>query len=273
MIIKIIRISIGLLFSLSGILKMSNLVLFEETIELFNVFPQYSKIFAIIIPSFEIVAGIFLIIGIFRKAAILVLIPLILSFIFAIWINLKEGYIFDCGCFGPLELFSRISKGKLLFNIALIVGLAIVFFRDREDVDLLNHLKITATYAFFIAMLIYIPYSNSSWAYTINTKNIKHIDWDSANILVQNNNAVLFDARTNNRYEKEHVPGALSLPFLDFSKYFRKYEDLSKDTLIIVYCDGKDCSAATRTSFKLIARGYTNIFNVAGGLDEWNAKN
>jgi rhodanese-related sulfurtransferase/uncharacterized membrane protein YphA (DoxX/SURF4 family) len=253
-------------------LKIFDLVLFEETIVLFNVFPRYSKLFTVIIPSFEVIAGVFLIIGIFRKAAIVVLIPLILSYIFAIWINLRQGFIFDCGCFGPLEIFSRISTGKLLFNVAIIIGLALVFFKDREDVDLLNHLKIVVTYGLFITMLIYIPFSNVSWAYTINTKNIKDIDWETANILIKNN-AVLFDARTNDRYKKAHVPGALSLPFLDFNKYFKKYDKLSKDAFIIVYCDGKDCSAATRTSFKLIARGYKNIFKVTGGFDAWNKKN
>ena len=141
-IIKIIRISTGLLFALSGLLKISDLVLFEESVVLFNILPQYSKLFAIIIPSFEVIAGIFLIIGIFRKATIVVLIPLILSFTFAIWINLRQGFIFDCGCFGPLQFFSIISTGKLLFNVAIIISLALVLFKDKEGVDLLNHLKI-----------------------------------------------------------------------------------------------------------------------------------
>lgn len=268
----VLRISLGLLFAFSGILKMYDPVLFEEAIVAFNIFPEYSKLLALIIPSFEAVAGVFLIIGIFRKAATVLLLPLVLSFTFAIWINLREGYIFDCGCFGPFQLFSRISTGKILFNIVLIIGLALVFIKDTKKVDLLNHLKIVVSCALFLAMLIYIPFSNSSWAYSIGIKNIKEIDWKTANVLLQNNHAVLFDARTIDRYEKEHVPGALPLPFLDFSKYFKEYDELNKDAFIIVYCDGKDCSAATRTSFKLIARGYRNIFKVIGGFDAWSAK-
>jgi len=47
MAIKIIRISIGLIFMLSGIAKMTDLVLFEETIVEFNILQQYSKLFTI----------------------------------------------------------------------------------------------------------------------------------------------------------------------------------------------------------------------------------
>ena len=108
--IKILRIIIGLLFIASSILKMTDLILFEETIELFNIFPQYSKLLAIAIPSFELVSGIFLVLGIFKKAAAIVLSSLTLVFTFAIWLNLIEGYIFDCGCFGPLEFFSKVSN-------------------------------------------------------------------------------------------------------------------------------------------------------------------
>lgn len=272
MIVKILCILSGLIFASAGLVKMFDLVLFEETFVMFNILPQYSKLFSIIIPSLEVVAGAFLIIGIFRKAATIVLVPLVLSFTFAIWINLRQGFTFDCGCFGPLNILSKISTEKLLFNITLVLCLALVFFKDKEKADLLNHLKILLTYAFFIAILIYIPFSNHAWEYTINIKNIVDIDWETANIMIKNNDAVLFDTRTNNQYEKEHVPSALSLPYLDFNKYFRKYDKLSKDAIIIVYCDGKDCSAATRTGYKLIARGYKNIFKVKGGLDAWNAE-
>ena len=89
---------------------------------------------------------------------------------------------------------------------------------------------------------------------------------------MRNSHAVLFDARPNYQYEKEHVPGALSLPYIEFAAFFKKYEKLKKDAIIIVYCDGNDCSASTRTSFKLIARGFRSIFNANGGLDEWNKK-
>lgn len=274
MIVMILRISIGILFTLAGIVKMSNLVLFEETIELFNVFPQYSKLFSIIIPSIEVVAGIFLILGIFRKAAIVVLIPLVFSFTFAIWVNLRGGFIFDCGCFGPLNILSRISTEKILFNFVLIGGLLLAFIKETEKVNLINHIKILMTYAVFIAILVYIPYSNTSWSYTINKKNIKKIEWKTAYNLIKNNQAILFDARTIERYKKKHVPGALLLPVLDFDKYFKKYDDeLSKDTVIIAYCDGKDCSAATRIIFKLIARGYTNVSTISGGFDAWNEEN
>lgn len=270
--IKILRITIGLLFVFSGVIKILDPGLFEETVTLFNVLPQYSKLFAILIPPFEIVAGLSLVMGIFRKAAILVLVPLLVSYIISIWLNLREGFVFDCGCFGPLQLFSRISTGKIIFNITLVTALLIIFIIDKHKVDLLSHLKIVGTYASLIAMISYVPYSNISWAYKINEQNIKDIDWRTAGSLITTERAVLFDARTKEQYDREHVPGALSLPFLDFNNQFKNFSKINKDAAIIVYCDGRDCSAATRTCQKLIARGYKNTYRVTGGFDAWNTK-
>jgi len=264
---------IGVLFLFSGTIKIFNLILFQETIELYNIFPQYSTLFTVLIPGVEIVAGIFLIIGIFRKVAIYTLIPLLLIFIIAIWVNLREGFIFNCGCFGPLNILSEISWRKIIFNIVLLLCLFFILFKDKKKYDLYAHFKVLIITLFFISVLIYIPFSNSAWEYAINIGNIRKIDWKTAISLVDNKNAVLFDARINELYKKEHVPGALSLPVLEFSKYFEKYNLSSANTFIIVYCGSEDCSSAPRTSFKLIARGFKNVFTVTGGFSEWKKYN
>lgn len=271
--IEALRILIGLIFILSGLFKMSDIVLFEEAIVEFNILPQYSRLFAIIIPSFELVAGVSLLIGIFKKAAIVIMIFLLFSFTFAIGINLAHGFKFDCGCFGPFDLLSKISIEKLFFNFIIVFCLFLIFLNDKQKVDILNQLKILFTYGFFVVVLIYIPYSNYYWAYTIDKRNIVDIDWETAIRLVKNNNAFLFDVRSQEQYEKEHVTGALSLPLKEFGKHLKKYRKLlSKESFIIVYCDGYDCYTATRAALRFVARGYKNIFRVTGGLDAWKAK-
>ncbi|MDW7762088.1 MAG: rhodanese-like domain-containing protein [Acidobacteriota bacterium] len=233
---------------------------------------QAPRLFTILIPSFEAVCGIFLLVGIFRMAASLLLVPLVLSFTFAILINLMQGNIFDCGCFGPLQFFTKISHGKIFFNIALIIGLLLIVIKERVTSDFLSHLKAIISYTFIIGLLIFIPYSNTSLAYALNMNNIKEIDWKTANDLIKENNAILFDARSNDQYKKEHIPGALSLPVSEFSRYFSSYNKMSKETLIVVYCEAHDCYSANMVGIKLIARGYHNIFKISGGFDAWNEK-
>lgn len=252
-------------------MKMSDLVLFEETFKEFNIFPQYSRLFTITIPSFEIVAGACLIVGIFTKTATLILLVLIFSFTIAIGINFIKGYRFDCGCFGPLEILSEISIEKILFNILLIICLFIIFFRHDHWKNILTHMKLLIISGFLISLLLYIPFSNIILAYEINKNNIKDIDWEEAFILVGQNDAILFDTRPFDQFNKEHVTGAFPLPYMEFDRYLRKYNKLvNKDSFIILYCDGDDCFTSKATALKFLIRGYKNIFRVPGGFDAWS---
>lgn len=49
------RIFIGVIFIFSGIAKLIDLVSFKEAILNFNILPQYSNLFTVIIPFFELV--------------------------------------------------------------------------------------------------------------------------------------------------------------------------------------------------------------------------
>jgi putative oxidoreductase len=270
----IMRMLMGSIFILSGILKMSDLVLFEESVNMFNILSRYSKIFAIVIPSLEFVCGLFLLFGIFKKASILALLLLMFVFTCAIGINLFYGNVFDCGCFGSLNIFSRISMSKMLFNAVFIVVLIYLFYCENKSAyNILESAKIIATLMFFISMLLFIPSSNTSWAYSINVNHIESISWEKAGLLISNDNAILFDTRDRNRFDKEHVPGALAFPYMEFNNYLKLYNWLEKTRKIILYCDGKNCSLALRTGIKFIARGFKNIYKVNGGFDAWLIQN
>ncbi len=264
-----VRICLGVLFAFSGIIKIFNLVLFQETIEMFNILPQYSKTFTILIPAAETVAGIFLLFGIYKKVSSFILCALTAGFSAAVLINLLNGHIFDCGCFGPLKLFSDISWGKIAFNMILISGLLLVFIKDKAVTDFFDQSKVVLTLTFLAGFLIYTPFSNTTWAYVVHIKNIEDIDWQKAEMIVKNGNGILFDARTKDLYENEHVPAALFLPVIEFADYYSKYNIDDKNTPLIIYCSAADCASAKRVGFKLIARGYRNIFTISGGFEEW----
>ncbi len=102
MILIIVRIIIGVMFVISGSIKMTNLIVFRDTINLFNIIPEnFNNLITILIPSIELLSGIFLVLNLFKKGVISLLIPLLIIFAFAIGINVYRGESFDCVTLPP----------------------------------------------------------------------------------------------------------------------------------------------------------------------------
>jgi rhodanese-related sulfurtransferase len=78
---------------------------------------------------------------------------------------------------------------------------------------------------------------------------------------------LLFDTREQEEYKISHLEDAVYLGFNEFK--FSKSTSLprDKDTMIVVYC-----SLGIRSEIigkKLISEGYTQVYNLYGGIFEW----
>lgn len=70
--------------------------------------------------------------------------------------------------------------------------------------------------------------------------------------------------------EQEHISGTDDfIPYTDIEENMSKLP-VDKDTEIIVYC--RSGSMSEIASEKLIELGYTNVSNVVGGINAWNAE-
>eukprot|EP00884_Botryococcus_braunii_P008731 jgi/Botrbrau1/1785/Bobra.0217s0040.1 len=97
--------------------------------------------------------------------------------------------------------------------------------------------------------------------------------------LVQGGTTYL-DVRTEGEFVAGHVPGAINVPFMlsgpgGMTPNPKFLEDVEaalpdKDTPILVGC--KSGARSTRASMALAAANYKNLWNVAGGFDDWTAK-
>ena len=88
----ILRIVLGAYFVLAGWAKLSNVPGFIKEVQSFGVLPaQAATLYGILLPYFEIVAGVFLIIGIWTTLAALLTSLMLLSFVMAFGIFPKTG--------------------------------------------------------------------------------------------------------------------------------------------------------------------------------------
>ncbi len=89
------------------------------------------------------------------------------------------------------------------------------------------------------------------------------------NVVHGKTKAVLIDARpAKKKYDKGHIPGALSIPFSSFDK---KVNLLPKDksTTIVYYCGGLKCPLSHKSAFKAEKLGYKNVKVFALGYPAW----
>lgn len=89
----------------------------------------------------------------------------------------------------------------------------------------------------------------------------KTIDSNVAMELI-NDDAVIIDVREADEYTTGHIENAINIPVSNISSV-----DYNKDTVIIVYCASGMRSANAAKS--LIEAGYTNVYNLDGGLINW----
>jgi rhodanese-related sulfurtransferase len=77
---------------------------------------------------------------------------------------------------------------------------------------------------------------------------------------------VLVDARSREEFAAGHIPGAVSLPYREIDE--TTVEMLPPDQLVITYCWGPACNAATKAAAALAGLGY-RVKEMLGGLEYW----
>ena len=90
---------VGLFFIYAAYPKLINPFLFAKNIWNYDIAPsQIINISALVLPAIELVAGLCLVFGIYRKGGSLIINVLLGIFIMAISFNILRGHEFNCGC-------------------------------------------------------------------------------------------------------------------------------------------------------------------------------
>lgn len=80
---------------------------------------------------------------------------------------------------------------------------------------------------------------------------------------------LVIDVRDKPSYDKEHVPGAISIPEYEIR---HRAPSLPKDKTLVVYSWDMTCVLAPEATMKLAGLGF-KVQLLAGGLEEWKRRN
>ena len=123
------RIILGTVFIYASIDKIFNPEAFAAIISNYKLLPDFFIYTpALFLPWIELVAGSFLIAGIFVRGSSFLLNGLLIVFILAITINLIRGLSFDCGCFSTLSGTGSNVYYLLFRDLLLLIPGSVIFF-------------------------------------------------------------------------------------------------------------------------------------------------
>ncbi len=127
----VLRLFLGGLFIYASLHKLQDPVAFSRIIYGYKILPPWTiNFFAIVLPGVELVAGFFLVLGLWGRGSALVISLSLSVFILALGFNLARGLEFECGCFS----FAHSGRGAVVDllirdTILLAMGLKVLFAR------------------------------------------------------------------------------------------------------------------------------------------------
>jgi rhodanese-related sulfurtransferase len=90
--------------------------------------------------------------------------------------------------------------------------------------------------------------------------------WDLSVALEAGENITVIDTRSPEFFQREHIPGAISIPHRTMSAETTK--SIDKRTVVVTYCDGIGCNGSTKGALNMARLGF-RVKELIGGLDWW----
>jgi uncharacterized membrane protein YphA (DoxX/SURF4 family) len=123
----VFRLALGGLFVYAGVVKVLDPLDFAQNIRNYRLVGQsLSFMAAVVLPWLEILAGVALAAGIWKRASALIISGLLVFFILLTLVTIARGLDVECGCFGALSRKS--GFGVILEDLGMLfMGLCLLF--------------------------------------------------------------------------------------------------------------------------------------------------
>lgn len=135
----VVRLVLGGIFIFAALDKIAEPDAFAKSINNYHLIPTVLlNIMALIMPWIELLAGIFLVIGVRLRASSALISGMLIVFLIAIISAIFRGYNIDCGCFaqtsqGSAEKASKVGWLKVMEDTAMLIGgLYLYFFASKQ---------------------------------------------------------------------------------------------------------------------------------------------
>ncbi len=165
-IVGIARLIVGLLFIISGLIKLNDPVGFSFKLqdyfapEVLNLefFVPYALLIAIVLVIVEVLLGIFLLLGHFKKITLWSLLLMIVFFTFLTFYSAYFNKVTDCGCFGdalPLTPWESFTKDVVLLVLILILFIGNKYIQPIFNLKIRNFI-IFGAFLFCFGIAYYV---------------------------------------------------------------------------------------------------------------------
>lgn len=133
------RLVLGGIFIYASLDKIAHPRAFAEIIANYALLPDWSVTLpALVLPWLELLAGLCLVAGAWRRSAALLLSLLLLAFILALGVNALRGIDLSCGCFSTSAADKESAWTLILRDLLILIpGVVIVLFgREKREKNL-----------------------------------------------------------------------------------------------------------------------------------------
>ncbi len=135
----IVRLAVGFIFIYASLDKIANPAQFARIVYNYHLLPgNLINLMAIILPWVEIVCGLTLVLGIYKKGSIYIINLMVLVFIVAVTVNLIRGVDLECGCFTVSSKAKSNAMSLLIRDIGLLILTIYLLFNRAVRFDLLK---------------------------------------------------------------------------------------------------------------------------------------
>ena len=122
----------------------------------------------------------------------------------------------------------------------------------------------------FLIVIFVLLTGNALWKRNKGPKQYKDVNVADFKALMKHKDAVLIDVRTSKEIAQGKINGALEMNVLDAS-FRKKIQPMHKEKTYLMYCrSGQRSGKACRI---MAQEGFTNLYNLEGGYNAWQAKN
>lgn len=136
------RSFLGIVFIIASIDKIADPTAFATSIGNYRLISGWPlMVFATVLPWIELLAGLFLLVGVFRHGSALLLSTLLVVFTLAVISALLRGLDITCGCFTQDPAASRIGWWKVLENVGLLFLGLFSLFTTSDALSFPSYLK------------------------------------------------------------------------------------------------------------------------------------